>query len=288
MLNRKNPFRIDDNLCISFSGGRTSAYMLYRYLDHYDGTLPENTIVTFANTGKEMLQTLDFVRDCEKNWGVKIHWIELARCVEVEKKGSKRSFHYEYKEVDYLTASRKGEPFEILIRGRGMLPNPVSRFCTASLKIRAVNRFIQDFKGWDYWDSAIGIRVDENSRVVKILSKRKSDKGYEILPLWAAGIGKKTVYDFWSNNNFDLRLPNNGGVTEWGNCDLCFLKGYKKRVALVREEPKILSWWENMERESNQRFSVNSKSYEDIGIIARSGDNIGYEGDLTIPCFCGD
>jgi 3'-phosphoadenosine 5'-phosphosulfate sulfotransferase (PAPS reductase)/FAD synthetase len=33
--------------------------------------------VTFANTGKEMPETLDFVRDCGEHWGVDITWLEL-------------------------------------------------------------------------------------------------------------------------------------------------------------------------------------------------------------------
>ena len=59
-----NPYRIDTPALISFSGGRTSAYMLKKIIEAYDGTLPDDMHVVFANTGKEMPQTLDFVRDC--------------------------------------------------------------------------------------------------------------------------------------------------------------------------------------------------------------------------------
>ena len=46
-----NPFLIDSPTCISFSGGRTSAYMLWRVLKA-NGGLPSQAIVCFANTGK--------------------------------------------------------------------------------------------------------------------------------------------------------------------------------------------------------------------------------------------
>jgi len=48
-----NPFEISSPTCISFSGGRTSAYMLYRVLQAHDMSLPNEAKVIFANTGKE-------------------------------------------------------------------------------------------------------------------------------------------------------------------------------------------------------------------------------------------
>jgi 3'-phosphoadenosine 5'-phosphosulfate sulfotransferase (PAPS reductase)/FAD synthetase len=71
-----NPYVITEPTCISFSGGRTSAYMLYHILQAHSGTLPSDAIICFANTGKEEESTLKFVHDCSVNWGVDIHWIE--------------------------------------------------------------------------------------------------------------------------------------------------------------------------------------------------------------------
>lgn len=73
---QNNPFKIEAPAVISFSGGRTSGYMLYKILEAHQFKLPKDIYVTFANTGKECEETLEFVNDCEKHWGVKIHWLE--------------------------------------------------------------------------------------------------------------------------------------------------------------------------------------------------------------------
>jgi hypothetical protein len=93
------PFMIDPDqpTGISFSGGRSSAYMLWRILDA-NGGLPEHTRVCFANTGKEAEATLRFVRNCGERWRVPITWIEY------------RDDPTGWAVVDFATASRKGEP----------------------------------------------------------------------------------------------------------------------------------------------------------------------------------
>lgn len=48
-----SPFLITGPASINFSGGRTSAYMLYRILEAYGYELPHNVRCVFCNTGKE-------------------------------------------------------------------------------------------------------------------------------------------------------------------------------------------------------------------------------------------
>lgn len=59
-----SPYRITGPAVVSFSGGRTSGYMLWHILDAHGGALPDDVKVVFCNTGKERPETLDFVERC--------------------------------------------------------------------------------------------------------------------------------------------------------------------------------------------------------------------------------
>jgi len=161
-----DPFKIIEPTVISFSGGRTSAYMLWRVLQCNNG-LPSDAIVCFANTGKEEEATLKFVNDCELNWNVPIHWLEYRSVKEFAK-------------VDYKTASRNGEPFEAIIKDRKMLPNVRARFCTEELKVRTIHRYLLTL-GWTDRLNMIGIRADEGRRAAKMKSRGKGEE--PIMPL---------------------------------------------------------------------------------------------------------
>jgi len=109
------------------------------------------------------------------------------------------------------------------------------------------------------------------------------------LPLYLDGITAKDVGGFWSNNNFDLNLPNHNGVNDLGNCDLCFLKGYKIRQSIIREKPELADWWIEQEGESLY-FDLNSPSYKTMKKIALDQTSIFddiYRNE-TLSCFCGD
>ena len=278
-----DPFKITQPTCISFSGGRTSAYMLWRVLQSNDG-LPGNTIVCFANTGKEVEATLRFVRDCGNQWQVPIHWLEY------------RSDIRGFTEVDFDAASRVGEPFEALIRKRQYLPNPVARGCTTSLKIRPMHKFVREL-GWTEWDQFIGIRADEHRRIAKIRARGHSTESTHetmCMPLAEASVTVQHVTDFWKNQPFDLELLTVNGRTLEGNCDLCFLKPQRQRLSLIKANPETAIWWIRMEslnlasKPSGARFRADGPGYADLARFANCQGDLFYPIEDNMACFCGD
>lgn len=220
----------DGNVQIAFSGGRTSAYMLHQIMEA-NGGLPDRVEVIFANTGREMPQTLDFVAEVGQRWGVMITWLEYT----AEKPG--------FRVTGRQGAAENGEPFRALIERRKFLPNQQARFCTQELKLRPAKRYLIS-RGWTRWLNALGIRGDEPKRIKREPQQERWQRWY---PLADAGVTKRDVAAFWARQSFDLRLPNIKGTTPLGNCDGCFLKSERNLSALAREYPERHQWWEDME-----------------------------------------
>jgi 3'-phosphoadenosine 5'-phosphosulfate sulfotransferase (PAPS reductase)/FAD synthetase len=290
-MQKNNRFYCNEETLISFSGGRTSAYMLWRVIDAHGGELPDYVHVVFCNTGKEMPQTLNFVRDCAVNWGVHVTWLERRT-----RKGGQGENMYVYSTevVTHETASRNGEPFAELIAARQYLPNPVARFCTQELKVRAIEHWLKDAAFDLPIQSMIGIRADEPRRAAKIKAKPSVSAQELIVPLFDEGITKQHVSAFWHAQAFDLNLPNNNGTTDWGNCDLCYLKGANKKISILRERPDLADWWIGQERLTAQAtqkagafFRNDHPSYAEMKIIATDQHHM-LQDDETIPCLCGD
>lgn len=161
-----NPFLIEGPAVISFSGGRTSGYMLRRILD---AGLQPDVHVLFADTGKEFPATYDFVRDVALHWGVRIHWV-----------------------------ARPGG-FTKLITDKKFLPNPIARFCTSELKLAPINNWMIEH-GYTEWDTVVGIRADEPKRVATM-----RERGL-FVPLADAHVTRADVMAFWARQIFDLQL----------------------------------------------------------------------------------
>jgi 3'-phosphoadenosine 5'-phosphosulfate sulfotransferase (PAPS reductase)/FAD synthetase len=283
------------NVQIAFSGGRTSAYMLHHILEA-NGGLPDRAVVTFQNTGREMPETLDFVREVGGRWGVPIVWLEYRAEAPL------------FEVVSHNSASRDGEPFDALIDKKQYLPNQQSRFCTIEMKIRTAKRYLVSL-GWKRWTNATGIRKDEPSRLenlprswtpkgewvrregkkgkpkrVWVGEPRAKDRWLSWTPLADAGVSRHHVAAFWEAQPFDLRLPNVKGNCWLGNCDGCFLKSEVHVASLAREFPERAAWWERAEarigaletskgrRKDNAQFSKRYTRAEMRDFMDRQGD----------------
>ena len=272
-----NPYLIEGPAVISFSGGRTSGYMLRRVLDV--GLRPDVHVV-FANTGKERLETLDFVRKVEQEWDVPVRWVERATTTDG------------FIETDYSRASRSGEPFTQLIMDKRMLPSPPRRWCTSELKIEPMRKWMLA-QGYQQWSNVVGIRADEPRRVAKIrgeeearslklINARWKDQEWDVLlPLADAGVTEADVLTFWERNAFNLNLSAN-----MGNCDLCFLKKLAYKQNIVRDHPELATWWIEQEQRIGHQFRNDHPSYD---AMRKQPDLFkdGIEQDL-IECFCTD
>jgi len=217
-------------LCVSFSAGETSAYMAKTLKDKYSNQY--EMIFIFANTGKELEETLLFAHKCDKAFGLNLIWVESITNQEYGK-GIKA------KVVDYKLASRNGTPFENMIKKHG-IPNVATGFCTRELKDYAIRSYFRDFlslKKSEY-EIAIGIRIDEIDRVSP--NRKKNRFIYPLIELFPTT--KKEINSFWNKSEFRLNIKGYEG-----NCDFCFKKSDRKLLTIAEENPERLHWWGKME-----------------------------------------
>lgn len=219
-------------LAISFSGGKTSAYMTYRLLQEFKNK--RDIVVIFANTGQEQEATLEFIHQCDKQLNFNTIWVEALVYPE-QRRGTY------FTQVNFNTASRNGEPYVAVIKKYG-IPNLAFLHCTRELKQRPITKYIRTFH-FDHGkgEVAIGIRADESSRKPNEQTRLMWDTIY---PLIDWNIDKQDVNDFWEMQPFNLNLQEHQG-----NCKWCFKKSFKKHGLLVKESPEIYEFPKRMEIE---------------------------------------
>ena len=245
-----DPYRIPRPAVISFSGGRTSGYMLAHIAAAYGGALPDDIAVVFANTGLEHPATLDFVDTCSKAWGVDIAWVEYDW-----------DAPHRTRIVDHRSASRGGEPYAALIDRKGFAPSVGIRFCTGFLKRDRIESYARYRLGLRRWHSVVGLRADERSRVLRMRARDCGSRtgARAVLPLADAGVAERDVLAWWKRQPFDLGIPSYAG-----NCVLCFLKGRAKLLRLIREDPSRADWWIEQERRVSNRTNAQGRACESM------------------------
>jgi len=191
--------------------------------------------VTFANTGQEREETLEFVDQCDKHFGFGVVWLEGV-VHHGERKGST------HKVVDYATASRDGKPFEEYIKKYG-IPNRAFPQCTRELKTNPMKSY-RDSIGWTAgtFHTAIGIRADEIDRM-----NENAGKLGIVYPLvsWCP-MTKPDINAFWAKQPFRLKLKGYEG-----NCAWCWKKTLRKHLTLMAERPQTYDFPERMEQYSH-------------------------------------
>lgn len=216
-------------LLISFSGGRTSAYMLWWLMNEWTDRDNWEIKVVFANTGKEHPNTLYFIDECEIRWGIEIIWVEAVHSNEG------KGWSVSHKVVNSWTASIHGQPFEDMISKLG-IPSTNAPFCSDQLKRKAIESYLKSI-GWKDYYKAIGIRVDEIDRVNPNWITKQI-----IYPLINQNpTNKKMVFDWWKEHLFDLEIP-----ADLGNCDACWKKDIKRLTRIAKKHPKTFDWWQEM------------------------------------------
>jgi len=125
--------------------------------------------------------------------------------------------------------------------------------------------------------SCLGFRADEKRRLHKVKDRIETaaDEGRKSFstqpwgeeayaPLIEKGITQEDVNEFWSKQNFDLNLPQDG---LFSNCLFCPLKGSAKLLKIAYEtqknedesSPESIDWWINIEKKYSRDLKAEKR-----------------------------
>ncbi|EKT66912.1 phosphoadenosine phosphosulfate reductase family protein [Providencia alcalifaciens] len=201
---------------VSFSGGRTSAYLTY-LLKQIGEKESLNVKFLFMDTGAEHPKTYEFIRNVAKNWNIDLVCLRLV----VDPKLGKANT---YKVISINEICHDLQPWVDACSKYGT-PYIHGPFCTRTMKLETFERYCRETFGDDY-HTWIGIRADEPKRL-----KHRDNISY-LADI--SNFDKQDVLNWWRNQSFDLDIPEH-----LGNCVFCIKKGVNKIALATRDEPNL-------------------------------------------------
>ena len=199
---------------VSFSGGRTSAYLSYLMKEMY----ADDAHFIFMDTGFEHPKTYEFIKKVNNEF--KLNLICLRTDFDTPLgEGNK------YKIVGIDGTRPDLKPFKDMMQKYGV-PYLGGMFCTDRMKLVPFKKYCNEKYGKGNYETWLGIRADEPKRI-----NRRS--GFNYLAD-ISDFEKDDILDFWKSQSFDLELPE-----YLGNCVFCPKKSNLKLAAAHRDEPLI-------------------------------------------------
>jgi hypothetical protein len=258
---------------VSFSGGRTSAYLVH-LMEEKRKNEGLDVEYVFMDTGAEHPKTYEFIRNVAAHYELGERFTCLRSYINPE-----MNIGPTFRVVGL---SDIGWDLSIWLSMSSKHGNPYigGAFCTERLKTEPFRKYCESRFGKGGYLTVLGIRMDEPGRVwgkiiwTKLVKYQFSNR--ENKKLWLAArngdlsqwhidsslaekmkeraaleysvgkrymlelsdLTKEGVLKFWQEMPFDLELD------EWlGNCAFCFKKSIKRVGVAMMQEPELLEEW---------------------------------------------
>jgi len=217
---------------ISFSGGRTSAYLVHLFKSDPDAHF------VFMDTGAEHPATYQFIKDIVKHWGINLVCLRVVVNPQMKKGVS-------YKIISFDDLKQDLEPWKDMLKKYGS-PYYNTPFCTARMKTEPFEKYCAETfgKNFERW---IGMRIDEPTRLpIEVLEKlnlpihkdaKHQKEGFRYLAE-ICEFEKDDVLDWWEQQPFDLAI-----TEHLGNCVFYIKKTLNKVALAAKDEPEMAMKW---------------------------------------------
>ncbi|MFJ1379397.1 phosphoadenosine phosphosulfate reductase [Capnocytophaga canimorsus] len=248
---------MEKNIMVTVSGGRSSAFMA-RHIQTSEKYKDYNKIYVFANTGMERPETIDFLRNIEKHWGIELIKIEGVYS-EIMGVG------VGYNIVDWNELNMNCKPFEEAIKHKNKgtfdgLPHDKAPYCSGMLKSLPCEKLCDDIFGKNNYIKAIGYRKEDMPKRIT-LPEIKEDKKriYPLFTDFETIVGQRELNYFWNEQPFKLEIHN-----KYGNCCLCWKKSDHNLLENIRKGTSHIDWVRKMEKKYGNTSFRGELSIDDL------------------------
>jgi len=215
---------------ISFSGGRTSAYLCHLAIEKFGR---ENCAFVYCDTAAEHNKTYDYLRLVNKHFNLDLVCLQTVFNPELGKGNT-------YKIVDINDLKCDLSVFKSMMQKYGTPYNRGS-FCTQFMKSIPFQQYCNDT--FDNFESWLGIRIDEPKRLKEMKQKQidffdnqeKPQKFRYLAEI--SDFEKQDILDWWSKMPFDLEINS----TIVGNCLACVKRSPSMLALAHRLEPELVN-----------------------------------------------
>ena len=241
------------NHVVSFSGGRSSAFLVF-LMEIARRVYGWNVTYVYCDTGIEHNLSYKFVRDVVKMWGIDL----IVLRVKVNPLNVGNGYEL-FKPSDIQTSKMPyGQPFADLLEVYGT-PYSGGEFCSDRMKTEPFQAYCNDRFGKGNYLTWLGMRADEPERLkVKSGIKYLAD---------ISEFDKQDVLDWWDTQDFDLELSCEAD----GNCLFCPKKSTPKLGYAIKN---------NYGQFLQMKMAINSKSVRDGH--RKTTKEIMYRGHLSL------
>jgi 3'-phosphoadenosine 5'-phosphosulfate sulfotransferase (PAPS reductase)/FAD synthetase len=234
------------NHVVSFSGGRTSAYLVYLIESmRKSGEWTEPVEYIFMDTGAEHPKTYEFIKKCVEHFGIEL---TCLRAVIPKEIGAGPT----YKVIDIKDIGFDLSIFKEFMAkyGNPTINRPI---CTDKLKTIPAVKYKNDKYGKGNHATWMGMRIDEPRRLKGIpdqldaFTNVKPREYFYLAEL--SDFTKQDVIDWWSKMPFDLEI-----TEHLGNCVFCIKKTSAKIALAERDESELFQEWNAAMNDSSVRL----------------------------------
>jgi hypothetical protein len=222
---------------VSFSGGRTSAYLV-NLMEQKRKTENWDVEYVFMDTSAEHPKTYKFIKDVVKHYNINL------TCLQADFNQPVGEGHtYKIINVNDLKHDPVNGVYGQMMKKYGV-PTIMSAWCTSRMKEETHDKYCNDKYGKGNYITWLGMRADEPKRI-----KLPNNRNIKYLAQ-LSDYEKSDVLDFWQKMPFDLEIDEH-----LGNCVFCFKKMNAKVALAARDEPELLNQWIQATQSASDRLN---------------------------------